>query len=57
MTYDPEFGLETWEKMFVRQWAAGHQIMGRIVRTDWGDGPMPGEDNDPSPYDGTYSEE
>ena len=46
---DDEFGLEDWQKMFVRQWKAGHQIMGRIVQTDW--------DDDPSPYDGTYSEE
>lgn len=30
-----EFGLEDWEKMFVRQWAAGHKIMGRLVEHDW----------------------
>jgi len=51
---DPEFGLEDWEKMFVRQWAAGHQMMGRLVRVD--DVALC-NDYEPSPYEGTYSEE
>jgi hypothetical protein len=53
---DSEFGLEDWEKMFVRQWAAGHQIMGRIVRTPFLD-VEDQEEYEPNPYDGTYSEE
>jgi len=51
---DDEFGLEDWQKMFVRQWKGGNQIMGRITRT--GD-VKPVDDYEPSPYDGTYSEE
>ncbi len=32
---DDEFGLESWEKMFVRSWKASNEIMGTVSRSPW----------------------
>ncbi len=51
--YDDEFGLEDWQKMFVRSWRAGHALVGRDLSADIQDD----YDDEPNPYHGTYSEE
>lgn len=50
---DPEFGLEPWQKEFVRQWERAQDRRNAFV-------PDPEDYElyaDPNPYNGTYSEE
>ena len=39
--YDDEFGLEDWQKMFVRSWKAGYVLSGRdpsaVIQDDYND--------------------